>query len=182
LQVVYEHVELDGTEPAMQLMPVAFKTVVLQLIEQLPHCVSVFANWQPVLPVPLRHASGSQTKTHDDAPHAGVAFVVLHAIPQPPQLRASDEISMQSPAPASPPQQLWLLGQLSAPPSASAEHVATQFPDGLHTEPGSPTAAPQSALVRQFTHSCATQNFAAPPAHSASLSLHPAAQLFVAVQ
>ena len=77
--------------------------------------------------------------------HVGVAFCVLQATLQAPQLSGSFVVSMQRPWQHS------LPGGQSLP--ASRSQPCTHSPDGLHW-----SASVQSAIVRQTTHWCRTKS------------------------
>jgi hypothetical protein len=101
-------------------------TCVLQLVVHDPQCVSVVLTFvsHPVLPLLQCAKPEAHVHEHWLAEHFGVPFVVLHRVPQPPQLKLSALVSMQNPV-----QQLLPFVQ-GVPPSVL--HSSAHTPDGLH--------------------------------------------------
>jgi len=85
--------------PAAHVSPVAFTTVVLQLVVHAPQCRGSVRRLvsQPVFIVPQCPKPAAHVHVHADAAQAGVPFFVLQAVPHAPQLRRSFVVSMQRP-------------------------------------------------------------------------------------
>jgi hypothetical protein len=107
-------------------MPVAFATSVLQFVVQVPQWAESVRRFvsQPELAVVQCPNPVAQAHVHAEVTQLGVEFWVLHAVPQPPQLRMSFVVSMHRPW------QHCLPPEQSIP--ASTLQPATHWPDGLH--------------------------------------------------